>query len=274
MSAKTEPDSNENGHGDENGNGNGSESGTEQALVSFDPASVRSQNRAGAVASFAAYGLMRTATKMSVRGLENLPPEGEGIIVAAYHANHLDPILVGLALQRNGRMPHFLAKSTLFKGALGTILKLIGQIPVLRASAQAGDSLEYAKDALAKGQTVVIYPEGTLTKDPDFWPQHFKTGTARLALETGAPIIPVAHWGLDTVYPRGDKKKLRFKPFSHDSVVEFGPALDYSDLWAHRTEKKTLGELSQRLKNTVAAMVADLSGRQLPERFEEKETGE
>lgn len=246
----------------------------DRALVSFDPASVRSQNRAGTVAATAAYGLMRTATKIRVKGLGNLPPEGEGMIVAAYHANHLDPILVGLALKRNGRMPHFLAKSTLFTGILGTILKRIGQIPVLRASAQAGDSLAYAKQALAKGETVVIYPEGTLTKDPDFWPQHFKTGTARLALETGAPIIPVAHWGLNEIYPRGDKKRLCFRPFSHDCVVEFGPALDYSDLWPHRNEKSTMGKLSHRLKNTIAAMVADLSGRELPTRFATEEKDE
>ncbi|MCU4297728.1 1-acyl-sn-glycerol-3-phosphate acyltransferase [Brevibacterium permense] len=255
MSADIEPDAND------------------HDLVSFDPASVRSQNRAGTVAAAAAFGLMRTATKMSVRGVEHLPPSGTGVIAAAYHANHLDPILVGLALKRNGRMPHFLAKSTLFTGVLGKILKTIGQIPVLRASASAGDSLEYAKDALANGQTVVIYPEGTLTKDPELWPQHFKTGTARLALETGAPIIPVAHWGLDTVYPRG-QKKVRFRPFSHDSVVSFGPAIDYSDLWEHRDEKKTMGDLSHRVKNTVAAMVAELSERELPQRFTAKETGE
>ncbi|UVI34908.1 lysophospholipid acyltransferase family protein [Brevibacterium spongiae] len=242
-------------------------------LVSFDPASVRAQNRAGTVAATAAFGLMRTATKMSVRGTEHLPAKGTGIIIAAYHSNHLDPILVGLALKRNGRMPHFLAKSSLFSGVLGRILKTIGQIPVLRASASAGDSLEYAKDALAHGQTVVIYPEGTLTKDPELWPQHFKTGTARLALETGAPIIPVAHWGLDTVFPRG-QKKLRFRPFSHDSIVVFGPPVDYSDLWDHRTEKATMGRLSQRLKNTIARMVSELSRRELPGRFEEKETGE
>ncbi|MGC3020194.1 lysophospholipid acyltransferase family protein [Brevibacterium sp. FAM 24630] len=255
MSAVTEPDSNN------------------HDLVSFDPASVRSQNRAGTVAATAAFGLMRTATKMSVRGIEHLPPKGTGIIVAAYHANHLDPILVGLALKRNGRMPHFLAKSTLFSGALGLILKTIGQIPVLRSSASAGDSLEYAKDALAHGQTVVIYPEGTLTKDPELWPQHFKTGTARLALETGAPIIPAAHWGLNTIFPRG-QKKLRFKPFSNESTVVFGPPVDYSDLWVHRAEKATMGKLSKRLKDTIARMVAELSERALPQRFEEKETGE
>src|SRR5699024_452626 len=138
---------------------------SDRELVAFDPASVRSQNRAGTVAATAAYGLMRTATRMSVHGVEHLPPKGTGFIIAAYHANHLDPILVGLALKRNGRMPHLLAKSSRCSGALGVILRRIGQLPVLRASAQAEDSLAYAKQALAKGQTVVSCTEGTLTKD-------------------------------------------------------------------------------------------------------------
>lgn len=255
MSAVTEPDSND------------------HDLVSFDPASVRAQNRAGTIAATAAFGLMRTATKMTVTGAEHLPAQGKAAIIAAYHANHLDPILVGLALKRHGRMPHFLAKSSLFSGVLGTILKTIGQIPVLRASGQAGDSLEYAKDALANGQTVVIYPEGTLTKDPDFWPQHFKSGTARLALETGAPIIPVAHWGLNGIYPRGSRLP-RFKPLSHSCVVRFGPSLDYEDLWPHREEKRAKTVLTHRLTNTIAAMVGELSNRELPARFHNKEVGE
>src|SRR5699024_9655313 len=87
MSAVTEPDA------------------SDRELVAFDPGAVRSQNRAGTVAATAAYGLMRTATRMSVHGVEHLPPKGTGFIIAAYHANHLDPILVGLALKRNGRMP-------------------------------------------------------------------------------------------------------------------------------------------------------------------------
>lgn len=246
---------------------------SEKDLVSFDPASVRSQKRVAFLAASSAYGLMRTATKMTVQGTGHLPPKGTGVIVAAYHANHLDPILVGLAVWRNGRVPHFLAKSTLFSGALGLILKGLGQIPVLRASAQAGDSLDYAKEALAKGETVVIYPEGTLTKDEHFWPQHFKSGTARLALETGATIIPAAHWGLNEIYPRG-KKLPRFKPLRHDSIVRFGPAIDYRDLWDHREAKRSKTVLTKRLTNTVATMVADLSGRELPEKFQREEVGE
>ncbi|MGO3023581.1 MAG: lysophospholipid acyltransferase family protein, partial [Brevibacterium sp.] len=59
-----------------------------------------------------------------------------------------------------------------------------------------------------------------------------------------------------------------------DSVVAFGPAIDYSDLWDRRDEKKTMGELSQRVRNTVAAMVAELSERELPQRFTAEESGE
>lgn len=240
-------------------------------IVSFEPKDVASQRVVAFGVASTAYGLFRLTSKMRIENARALP-EGTGTIVAAYHANHLDPILVGLALWRSGRLPHFLAKSTLFSGPLGIVLKGLGQIPVLRASAQAGDSLEYAKEALRKGETVVIYPEGTLTKDEHFWPQHFKSGTARLALETGAPIVPVAHWGLENVKPRGTLIP-RPRPLTHTSVVRFGEPLNYADLWEHRGEKSSMTTLTKRLTNTIAGMVADLSGRELPERFRTEEAG-
>lgn len=242
------------------------------ALVSFDPAAVRSQRRVAFAVATTAYGAFRLTSKIRVENPENLP-QRTGAIVAAYHSNHLDPILVGLAVWRNGRLPHFLAKSSLFSGALGAVLKGLGQIPVLRASAQAGDSLEYAKEALRRGEVVVIYPEGTLTKDEEFWPQHFKTGTARLALETAAPIIPVAHWGLEEVKPRG-RMVPRPRPLRHTSVVRFGEPIEYHDLWQAREDNRSKTILTRRLTNTIAAMVADLSGRPLPQRFMTEEVGE
>ncbi|AZT94095.1 lysophospholipid acyltransferase family protein [Brevibacterium aurantiacum] len=259
----------------------------EEVLVSFEPSAVRSQRRVAFVVASAAYGLYRLTSKIKVDNAEILPArtpriqrlrgmpanQGGGAIIAAYHASHLDPILVGLALWRNGHLPHFLAKSTLFSGALGTVLRGLGQIPVLRSSNQAGDSLEYAKEALAQGECVVIYPEGTLTKDAGLWPQHFKSGTARLALETGAPIIPAAHWGLQEIFPQGAKVP-KFRPLRHTSVVRFGDPIDYEDLWSHREEKRSKTVLTHRLTKTIATMVGELSNRELPERFHNEEVGE
>ncbi len=70
--------------------------------------------------------------------------------------------------------------------------------------------LKQAEKALAEGAAVIFYPEGTATRDPDLWPMVAKTGVARLALATGAPVIPVAHWGTQDVLPYGSKKPRLF----------------------------------------------------------------
>ena len=91
------------------------------------------------------------------------------------------------------------------------------------------------------------------------------------ALETESRSSP-SPTGAEPIYPRG-QKKVRFA-LSATTRSWPSAAIDYSDLWDQRDEKKTLGDLSQRVKNTVAAMVAELSGRELPQRFMSKETGE
>ena len=142
--------------------------------------------------------LLRLVTRLSVTGQEKI---GKGpVILAPFHASALDPLVVAMAIWREGILPHFLAKSSLFGGFMGRALVTMGQIPVLRID-QGRDSLVHAKRALAAGQTVVIYPQGTLTKDPARWPQAAKTGVSRLAIETGAPVVPIAHWGLDRATP-------------------------------------------------------------------------
>ena len=78
---------------------------------------------------------------------------------------------------------------------LGRILRACGQIPVERQSAQSADALLAAVAAVGQGQAVVIYPEGTITRDPDLWPMKGKTGAARIALRTGCPVVPIGQWG-------------------------------------------------------------------------------
>ena len=75
-----------------------------------------------------------------------------------------------------------------------------------RGRGDAGLVLKAAEQALARGCCVIVYPEGTATRDPDLWPMVGKTGAARLALTTGAPVIPIAHWGAQEILPLRDQE--------------------------------------------------------------------
>ncbi len=96
-----------------------------------------------------------------------------------------------LFFQANGRYPTFLIKDGAFKvKGIGPFLYKAGQLPVHRGRADAGLVLKEAEKRLAEGAAVIFYPEGTATRDPELWPMVAKTGVARLALATGAPVIP------------------------------------------------------------------------------------
>ena len=109
-----------------------------------------------------------------------------------------------------GRRPRFLAKEDLFRiPVVGTVLRGAGQIPVARGT-RDGSSLDRAAAAIGAGEVVVIYPEGTVTKREDGLPMEGKTGVARLALRTGAPVVPMASWGSQAVWQKSGKGSLRF----------------------------------------------------------------
>ncbi len=209
---------------------------------------------------------LRLVTGLSVTGAHRI---GSGpVILAPFHASALDPLVVAMAVWREGVLPHFLAKSSLFGGFMGRALVTMGQIPVLRASTRAGDSLVHAKRALAAGQTVVIYPQGTLTKDPELWPQPAKTGVSRLAMETGMPVVPVAHWGLERVLPVG-AKKLTPRPFSAVRVHFGDPLMPPSGSGEH-SSSALAREFADRVTAGIAEEVAALRGVDLPQRFRDR----
>jgi 1-acyl-sn-glycerol-3-phosphate acyltransferase len=127
-----------------------------------------------------------------------------GVLVAANHVSLYDFLSTGWFVHGAGRPARFLAKASLFRIPLiGFVFRHADQIPVHRAMSTAVDALASAERALMRGECVVVYPEGTLTKDPDLWPMRGKTGLVRLALATGAPVIPLAQWGGAAVWPRG-----------------------------------------------------------------------
>jgi 1-acyl-sn-glycerol-3-phosphate acyltransferase len=156
---------------------------------------------------------LRAVSRRSWRGQENIPRSG-GCVVVSNHLSHADPIPLADFLDDAGRPPRFLGKAELFDvRVLGSLLRDAGQIPVQRESEHAGAALAAAVDAVRRGECVVIYPEGTLTRDPRLWPMVGKTGAARVWWQTRCPVVPVAQWGPhELLAPYGRVPKLWRRP--------------------------------------------------------------
>ena len=157
------------------------------------------------VAIVLVYPFASLMFRLRYRHADRLPARGP-VLVVANHVSIFDPIACARLVFDSGRMPHFLAKESVFKGVLAPLLRSAGQIPVARFSADAHSALDAARADLAAGNVIVIYPEGSVTRDPDWWPMQARTGVARLALTTDAVVVPVAQWGPQVVHDYHRKK--------------------------------------------------------------------
>lgn len=164
--------------------------------------------------------------KLRYRGTEHLPTSG-GVILAVNHISYADPVIVGRFVYDGGRNPRYLAKDSLFDvPVLGRGLRGMGQVPVHRGGPHAREALESAVAALRRGETIIVYPEGTVTRDPDFWPAAGKTGIARLALlAPEIPVVPVGQWGPQTIDVY--RKSFKLLPRRPATIVA-GPPVDLS----------------------------------------------
>lgn len=143
--------------------------------------------------------------RTTVTGLGNIPESG-GAVLAPNHVSNIDPVLLGVSVSKR-RQLKAMGKDSLFKvPVVGFFLTKMGHIPVIRGAATAGDALEKAITQVKLGEPVGVYPEGTIPHDLNKV-GNLKTGAARLALYSGAPIIPVAQWGAQYVVPRHAKLK-------------------------------------------------------------------
>ncbi len=155
------------------------------------------------------FPLLRVWFRWRFEGLDRIPATGPAVI-ACNHASYLDPLVNAYAVVKSRRRPRFLAKQELF-GAPGIKWALRGtrQIPVARGTGEQSSSLRAAEEALARGELVVVYPEGTVTTRSDGLPMSGKTGTVRLALAAGVPIIPMVSWGSAPVWQKSGRGSLR-----------------------------------------------------------------
>ncbi|OKI06720.1 acyltransferase [Streptomyces sp. CB02923] len=202
--------------------------------------------------------------KRDWKGMEHIPADG-GFITAVNHNSYLDPLSYAHYQYNTGRVPRFLAKSGLFKGGfVGLMMRGTGQIPVYRESADAAVAFRAAVAAINKGECVAFYPEGTLTRDPDMWPMQGKTGAARVALLTKAPVIPVAQWGANEVMPPYAKeKKLRLLP-RKTLRVQAGPPVDLSEFYGKEPTAEVLRAVTDKVMAAVTAILAEVRDEPVP----------
>ena len=200
-------------------------------------------------------------------GGEHIPQTG-GCIVVANHATYLDALTFAHFVYDHGRAPRILAKSSLFKiPVVGAILRATGMIPVYRNSSEASKAIDEAVVAIDEGRCVAIFPEGTLTREPDLWPMAGKTGAVRLALATRAPVIPIAQWGAQAILARYGKL---LKPFPRKTVtVHAGPPIDLSDLYDRPRDSAVLREATERVMAAITTLLEEIRGASAPaERFD------
>lgn len=195
--------------------------------------------------------------RWNIEGVDHVPGDGPAIL-AFNHISFLDPLASAYAVDLAGRRPRFLAKAELFEDRrIAWIIKGAKQIPVHRGTPTAPMALDQALEALSSGEVIVIFPEGTITGDPDLNPMAAKTGIARLALASGAPLLPCALWGTANIWPKGFAK--RWWPPRQDILVRIGRPIQIEgdptspQDWARcgRVVMERIGELVASLRPAV-----------------------
>lgn len=228
--------------------------------------------RRGALRRFAATVVRPASVAFTRRvwtGREHIPATG-GVIVACNHLSVVDPIAVAHFLYAAGRFPRFLAKDGLFRiPVIGRALLGLGQIPVYRGTAKASEAFRAAIAAVRDGACVVVYPEATVTRDPALWPMTGKTGVARIALATGAPVVPVATWGAQDIWPYHGRPR----PFPRKTVrVIAGPPLDLGEYGAE-TDPAVAHEVTEKVMRAIAELLASLRGEPAPDELYDRSAG-
>ncbi|MFM2019639.1 MAG: hypothetical protein RL718_220 [Actinomycetota bacterium] len=206
--------------------------------------------------------LVRMFFRVKTQGLENLPKGG--YVLVGNHTSYLYPLAFAYSVYFHmKRSPHYLAKEALFRlPVLGGLLPKFGQIPVYRSGRVNDEPMKAAKEFLKAGQVVVIFPEGTLTRDPELWPMRGKAGAVRLAVEMGLPIVPAAHWGVEKVLGTYSKK-LSPKPL-HVVNVLIGKPMRFDHLDKNNLSTANLAEATDSVMHAIADLVGQMRGETPP----------
>ena len=234
-------------------------------LPVYDPPSGKplGSNRTFRVGAFFVIPLLQLFTKRDWRGKENIPQTGP-MIAISNHISYADSLIFAHFLYGNGRAVRFLAKSSLFKiPVIGWVLRHAEQVPVDRmGEGKAAKALPHAIAFLEAGHCLGVYPEGTLTRDSEIWPMRAKTGLARLAVMTKAPVIPCAQWGAqDILAPYAKVPRLWRR--TRVSVVA-GAALDFSPWFGKQDDHEAMVEATAYAMRALTALLEEIRGESAP----------
>ncbi|UVS76590.1 1-acyl-sn-glycerol-3-phosphate acyltransferase [Actinokineospora sp. UTMC 2448] len=207
------------------------------------------------------WPLMALSARLRFAG--SLPQRG-GVVLASNHLSFADPVTVTAFTLAAGRIPRYLAKASLWKvPGIKQVLDGGGHIPVVRDTAQARAAYVGAVDAVKRGECVMFFPEAGFSDDVSHWPSaRVKNGVARVAMETGAPVIPVVNWGTHELLP-AHARFPRLFPRRTVQIVA-GPPVDLSDLTG--IDRETLNEATKRIMHAITELLAELRGEEPPVR--------
>jgi len=206
--------------------------------------------------------LLNLVGKKVWRGGENIPKSGKAI-VASNHVSYLDVLFLTHFLYRNGRAPRYIGKEGVFKvPVIGKVVLAAGMVPVARESKDASKALDHAVRLLELGHCVGVYPEGTLTRDADHWPMVAKTGLARLAITTKAPVIPIVQWGTQIAMPTYGKK-IKLFPRTKITLI-CGKPLDFSPWFGKENDPQALIEATAYAMRELTTILEGIRGEKRP----------
>jgi 1-acyl-sn-glycerol-3-phosphate acyltransferase len=190
-------------------------------------------------------------------GVEHIPPDGP-VLVACNHISYFDPLAHSFMLLKGGRRPRFLTKSELYANPfMRRLLEGAKQIKVERGTG-SNAPIEAATRSLKEGEAVVIYPEGTITRNPDSTPMQAKTGIARLTLGSEVPVLPIAVWGSQYVWQRDGARSLAF---GRPIWLKAGPPMDFSEYDGRQDDPAALRKVTETVMDELTHLVTDLRTR-------------
>ena len=208
-----------------------------------------------------ARGLVAVLARLRVTGDVPDGLRAGPLILAANHISNFDPVVMAAATRVRRIVPRFMATGGLFRTpVVGAAMRACGHIRVDRRTVNVARALDDAKAALADRSVVLLYPEGRIGLDPGVWPERGKTGAARMALASGATVVPVAQWGSHEVLPYVTNARPMLRRIAHSLRhrpvvrVHFGPPVDLSGLHAdvpghaQRATERIIDALTESLR--------------------------